>query len=127
MSKEFVLRSDASEKGMGAVLLQEKEGNLFPIAYASKKFNKAQCAYSVTEKECLAIVWAIQKFQTFLYGNEFTIQTDHQPLSCIKKSKIANGRLLRWALILQPYRYRIEVIRGKHNIGADYMSRSEES
>ncbi|KAJ8020220.1 hypothetical protein HOLleu_39750 [Holothuria leucospilota] len=125
VSKEFVLRSDASTTAMGAVLLQETAGELFPVAYASKKFNKAQCAYSVTEKECLAIIWAVQKFQTYLYGKEFVIQTDHQPLSCIKRAKVANGRLLRWALMLQPYRYRIEIIKGSENIGADYLSRSE--
>lgn len=123
LESEFILRSDASEEGIGAVLLQEEDGELFPVAYASKKLNKAQRAYSVIEKECLALVWAIQKFETYLYGREFVIQTDHQPLACIKRKNIANGRILRWALALQPFKYRIEVIKGKDNIGADYMSR----
>ena len=54
------------------------------------------------------------------------IETDHQPLACLKKSKVANGRIMRWALALQPYRYRIEVIKGSKNVGADYMSRATE-
>ena len=124
LEKTFILRSDASEIGIGAVLLQEYYGEVFPVAYASKKLTKCQRAYSVMEKECLAIIWAILRFQPFLYGREFVIQTDHQPLSCLKKSKVANGRIMRWALALQPYRYRLEVIKGSKNVGADYMSRS---
>ena len=123
LSKTFILRSDASEQGLGAVLLQEVNGEKFPIAYASKKLSKCQGRYSVMEKECLAIIWAVQRFEPFLYGREFIIETDHQPLACIKKSKVANGRIMRWALALQPYRYRLEVIKGSKNIGADYMSR----
>ncbi|KAJ8050799.1 hypothetical protein HOLleu_04137 [Holothuria leucospilota] len=124
LQKEFILRSDASEIGVGAVLLQEDEGEYFPVAFASKKLNKAQRAYSVIEKECFAIVWGVQKFETFLLGREFVIQTDHQPLACLKRKKIGNGRVLRWPLALQPFCYRLEVIKGKDNVGADYMSRT---
>lgn len=123
LTKPFILRSDASENGIGSVLLQEHMGEKFPVGYASKKLSKCQKAYSVMEKECLAIVWAIQRFEPYLYGREFVIETDHQPLSCLKKSKVANARIMRWALSLQPYRYRIEVIKGSKNVGADYMSR----
>ena len=123
LTKTFILRSDASDKGIGAVLLQEHAGEVFPVAYASKKLTNAQRAYSVMEKECLAIIWAIRRFEPFLYGREFVIQTDHQPLSCLKKSKIVNKRITRWALALQPYRFRIEVIKGSKNVGADYISR----
>ena len=123
LSKTFILRSDASEYGLGAVLLQERLGEKFPIAFASKKMSDCQRRYAVIEKECLAIVWAVAKFQAFLFGREFVIETDHQPLACLRKSKVSNGRIMRWALSLQPYRYRIEVIKGSENIGADYMSR----
>ena len=126
LEKVFILRSDASDSGIGAVLLQEYSGEKFPVAYASKKLTKAQKAYSVMEKECLAIIWAIQRFQPYLYGRDFVIETDHQPLVCLKKSKVTNGRIMRWALSLQPYRYRIEVIKGSKNVGADYMSRATE-
>ncbi|KAJ8022389.1 hypothetical protein HOLleu_37270 [Holothuria leucospilota] len=126
-SKQFILRTDASDEGIGAVLLQEFSGTKFPIAYASKKLSNCQKNYSTMEKECLAIVWAIQKFQTYLYGKEFIIETDHQPLACIRKSKVANGRIMRWALTLQPYRFRIQIIKGGDNVGADYLSRSARS
>ena len=61
--KEFILRTDASDYGIGAVLLQEHEDVKFPVAYASKKLLKREVNYSVIEKECLAIVWGFQKFQ----------------------------------------------------------------
>ena len=127
LNKNFTLRTDASDAGVGAVLLQEVAGEMFPVAYASKKLNKAQRRYSVIERECLAVVWGVLKFEPYLYGKEFVIETDHQPLTCIRKSKVANGRIMRWALALQPYRYRLKVIKGVDNVGADYLSRSTES
>ncbi|PIK43252.1 hypothetical protein BSL78_19890 [Apostichopus japonicus] len=126
LHREFTLRTDASDTGVGAILLQEFAGEKFPVAYASKKLNKSQMRYSVMERECLAVVWAVLKFEPYLYGKEFVIETDHQPLTCIRKSKVANGRIMRWALALQPYRYRIQVIKGADNVGADYLSRSTE-
>ena len=84
-------------------------------------------AYSVMEKEYLAIVWAVLRFQPFLFGREFVIETNHQPLTCLKKSKVVNSRIMRWALALQPYRFRLEIIKGSKNVGADYMSRSTQS
>ena len=109
-------RTDASDEGIGAVLLQEFSGTNFPVAYASKKLNSCQKKYSTIEKECLAIIWAVQKFQTYLYGTKFIIETDHQPLACIRKSNVANGRIMRWALALQPYRFRIQIIKGSENV-----------
>ena len=74
------------------------------------------------EKECLALVWAMQKFHRYLYGTAFTVETDHQPLSYLNKAKLTNSRLMRWALALQPYRFHIVAIRGSENVGADYLS-----
>jgi len=123
LSKTFVLRTDASDTGLGAVLLQEQEGVKLPIAYASRKLLPREQNYSVIEKECLALVWGIGKFHTYLFGREFTLQTDHQPLLYLNKAKVANARLMRWALALQPYSFRIEAIRGSENVGADFLSR----
>ena len=78
------------------------------------------------ERECLAVIWAVQKFEPYLYGREFILETDHQPLRCIQKSNVVNHRIMRWALALQPYRYRVVSIKGSDNVGADYMSRSLE-
>ena len=121
--KEFVLRTDASDRGLGAVLLQEHEGKLHPVAYQSKKLLGAESRYAIVEKECLGTVWGIQKFERFLYGKHFTLETDHQPLKCLQKTP-TNPRLIRWALQLQPYRFTIRVIPGKDNLGADYLSRA---
>ncbi|XP_060070207.1 uncharacterized protein LOC132550192 [Ylistrum balloti] len=123
LHKQFILRTDASDSGLGAILLQMEEDQKMPIAYASRKLLARERAYAVVEKECLAIVWAVQKFEQYLYGKEFVLETDHQPLVYLQRAKIANGRLMRWALLLQPYRFRISAIKGKDNIGADYCSR----
>ena len=120
MTKPFVLRTDASDVGVGAVLMQEHGGELFPVAYASKKLSKRERAYSTMERECLALVWAVQKFQLYLYGRAFDLQTDHQPLVYLNRAKLTNARIMRWALFLQSYSIRIEAIKGSVNVGADY-------
>ena len=74
----FVLQTDASDVGVGAVLLQEFEGEgRLPIAYASKKLLPREKKYSTIEKECLGIIWGIEKFRKYLYGVEFLLETDH--------------------------------------------------
>ena len=92
--KNFVVRTDASETGIGAVLLQDYEGHKFPVYYASKKLLVREKSYSVIEKECLAVIWAVQKFQSYLYGKPFTLETDHEPLVYLNKAKCANSRLM---------------------------------
>ena len=123
MTKPFLLRTDASDAGIGAVLLQQHEGKLFPVAYASKKLLPRERNYSIMEKECLAVVWAVKRFNVYLYGAPFVLQTDHQPLAYLNRAKFTNGRITRWALFLQPYSITIEAIKGSQNVGADYMSR----
>ena len=108
---------------MGAVLLQETEGILKPVSYGSKKFSETEKRYSTIERECYAIVWAIQKFKEYLLGKEFVLQTDHLPLSYLKKMRNSNDRLMRWALSLQPFSFNVEYIKGSENIGADMLSR----
>ena len=119
----FILRVDASDTGVGSVLLQEHGEEKFPVAYASRKLLPREQKYSVIEKECLAIVWAISKFHRYLFGKEFILETDHQPLVYLNKAKLSNSRIMRWSLTLQPYRMRIRAIPGRDNVGADYLSR----
>lgn len=126
LGKEYVLRTDASGEGLGAVLLQEENDQLFPVAYASRKLLDREKRYSTIERECLAIVWAVDKFSRYLYGRAFSLETDHQPLLYLNKQKVSNSRLMRWALLLQPYRIRIKAIRGIDNLGADFLSRVPE-
>ncbi|XP_037521061.1 uncharacterized protein LOC119397715 [Rhipicephalus sanguineus] len=124
--RQFVLRTDASDRGIGAVLLQEHDHVLHPVAYASRKLLPREVAYSTVEKEALALVWGIEKFQVFLYGRRFLVQTDHEPLKFIQGAKSSNGRVLRWSLKLQQYSFRVQHIKGSENVGADYMSRIDD-
>ena len=123
LSKDFVLRTDASATGMGGVLLQEKDGLLHPVTYVSKKFSDTQLRYSTIERECLAIVWAMSKLSRFLTGRQFVLQTDHRPLTFLKESKTKNNRLLRWALAIQEFQFTVKHIEGTKNVLADLLSR----
>ena len=123
-SKDFILRTDASNFGIGAVLMQEYEAKLHPVAFASKKLTSAERKYSTLEKECLAIVWGMNKFRLFLAGKAFVLQTDHQPLVYLNKTKYQNDRVMRWALAIQEYDFRVQDIAGKDNLMADYLSRA---
>jgi hypothetical protein len=124
LSKSFTLRTDASDVGLGAVLLQESGEGLKPVSYASRKLSSAESRYATIEKECLAVVWAVRKFEQFLYGQSFILETDHQPLAFLKQGRLTSNRLARWALILQEFDIRVKVIPGKENLGADFLSRS---
>ena len=124
--KTYFLQTDASDSGIGAVLMQEHDGKLFPVCYGSKKLSSAERNYSTIEKECLAIVWGFKRFHLYLYGVPFMLQTDHEPLKYMNSAKFANGRLIRWAMFLQSYNFRVEAIKGSENVGADYLSRVEE-
>ena len=93
--KEFLLRTDASEAGIGAVLLQEQGDYKLPFGYASKKLLDREKRYCVIGKVCYAIVWGVQKFKGYLYGREFVLKTDHRPLVYLNTAKVANARLMR--------------------------------
>ena len=122
--KTFILQTDSADTGVGSALMQEdKDGMKHPIAFASRKLLPRESRYSTIEKECLAIVWAITKFQDYLYGKEFVLETDHQPLQYLGNARFQNGRLMRWALALQPYRFVVRAIHGRENVVADFLSR----
>ena len=121
--KQFILRCDASQTGLGAVLLQEHGGMNMPVMYISRKLKEAETRYSTIERECLALVWATKRLHAYLYGKEFILETDHQPLMFLNKSRINNDRITRWALTMQMYQYRVQVIKGRDNNTADYLSR----
>lgn len=124
VKKQFFLRTDASDVGIGAVLLQDHAGKLCPVSYASRKLTDRERKYSTIERECLAIVWAVRKFLLYLYGVEFVLQTDHQLLVYLNRAKLLNDRVMRWAMFLQNYLIKIQAIKGADNVGADYLSRS---
>ena len=123
LTKDFTLRTDASDRGLGAVLMQQYEDKLYPVAYASKKLNEAERRYSTMEKEGLAIVWAVRKFRMYLDGRAFMLETDHAPLVQMNRCRYANNRISRWCMFLQSFDIRIRGIKGADNHFADYLSR----
>lgn len=76
-----------------------------------------------TPKGCLGLIWGFEKFRKYLYGVEFLLETDHKPLFYMQPAKVLNPRIMSWAIKLQPYRLKIVTIRGRDNLGADYLSR----
>ncbi|GFO25735.1 Zinc finger protein [Plakobranchus ocellatus] len=125
VNKKFVLRTDASDRGLGAAFMQENKGTLFPVAYASKKWTDRERKYSVTERKALAIVWGMKKFSLYLYGTLFTLQTDHGALQFLNAAKFDSPRIMRSALALQIYNFDVQYIKVSENVGADHLSRIE--
>ena len=121
--RPFILRTDASEEGVGAVLLQDFDGAPYPVAYHSRRLSQAERNYSVVERELLAVVEGVHKFYYNLCGGRFLLETDHMPLAQVKHTKTTNARLMRWALYLQQFDFSIKYIRGDANVGADLLSR----
>ena len=124
--KCFKLAVDASDVGIGAVLLREDNNGIdHPVCYFSKKFNKHQKNYSTIEKECLALILAIQQFEVYLTSSTspIVVFSDHNPLSFLHKLKNKNQRLLRWSLLLQEFNLDIRHIKGKDNIIPYALSR----
>ncbi|KAL7725192.1 hypothetical protein ACLKA6_017348 [Drosophila palustris] len=118
-SEKFVLQTDASDCGLGAVLTQLHQGAERVIAYVSRRLVKAEA----TEKECLAIVWAIRKLRCYLEGYRFDVVTDHLALKWLNSIDNPTGRIARWALELKQYQFDIHYRRGKQNVVADALSR----
>ena len=126
VSKPFILHVDASDCGVGAVLLQRKDvGIIHPVCYFSHKFKSYQKSYATVEKEALGIVLALEKFKVYLTSSAHPIEvfTDHNPLTFLESVKFKNVRVLRWALALQPYNLKILHIKGRDNVIADALSR----
>lgn len=124
-SKEFQVQSDASDKAIGAVLTQIQNECEVVIAYMSQKLSPTQEKYSVTEKECLALILAIEKWRGYLEGApHFTAITDHASLQWLQNLKDPAGRLARWALRLQPYKFTLIHRKGSLNVVPDFLSRA---
>jgi hypothetical protein len=114
---------DASDYAIGAVLGQRKDKKPYFIYYASRTLNYAQMNYTTTEKELLAIVFALDKFRAYLIGSPIVIFTDHAALKYLFTKKDAKARLIRWILLLQEFSLTIKDKKGVENVVADHLSR----
>ncbi len=103
----FLLQTDASDRGLGAVLAQVVGGEERPVLYLSRKLSKRETRYSTVEKECLAIRWAVLTLRYYLLGREFTLCSDHAPLQWLHRMKDTNARITRWYLALQPFKFKV--------------------
>ncbi len=125
--KQFILYTDASGTGLGAVLSQkDEEKRERVIAYASRSLNKAERNYGITDKECLAVIWAIKHFEQYLGLLPFQVITDHSALKYLQTAKIPSGRRARWIMYLQQFEFEITHRPGKENKNADALSRTPE-
>ena len=118
----FQLLTDASGIGVGAVL--EQNGHV--IAYASRVLSTAERNYSVIQRECLAMMYALKQFRHYLLGRHFTLLTDHAPLQWLSAQKM-EGMLARWALAMQEFTFTTQYQKGKDNRNADSLSRQPQS
>jgi len=134
LNGEFVIQTDASKEGIGAVLMQEDAKFLLenpkakhalrPINFISRITQNAEKNYSTTELECLAIVYAVRKFRPYIEYSKFKIYTDHLALKWLMEMENPTGRLARWVMILQGFNFEIGYRPGKTNVVADALSRS---
>ncbi|KAK8619596.1 hypothetical protein V6N13_135878 [Hibiscus sabdariffa] len=121
----FELMCDASDYAVGAVLGQRKGKIFHPTYYASKTLNEAQVNYTTTEKELLAVIFAFDKFRSYLLGTKVTVFTDHSAIKYLLSKKDAKPRLIRWILLLQEFDVEIIDKKGTENQVADHLSRLE--
>ena len=119
----FIIQVDASNQGIGAVLMQDHGPGEKPIAFMSQKLNKQQRNWNATEKECFAIVSSIRKWDHYIAGREFIVRTDHHALCWLNRKYNSNPKLNRWRMALQDYLFRIEHVKGTKNCVPDCLSR----
>ncbi|EZG42848.1 Gag-pol polyprotein [Gregarina niphandrodes] len=110
-SGEYVIETDASELGVGAVLKQVQEGTEVPIEFASKKFNPTESRWDTRERELFAVKWAVEKWRDYVGLAHFTVRTDHNNLRYL--TSVDKGKVFRWALALSNYDFTIEFISGE--------------
>ena len=124
-TKPFILHTDASGTGVGAVLAQKEGKQEHVIAYASRTLNPAEKNYAITELECLAIVWAVKYFRHYLYSSKFSIVTDHTALKWLlnSTSESMNKRLERWKITLSEYDFEIIYRKGRLHLNTDAFLR----
>ena len=121
-SLPFELMCDASDYAIGAVLGQRKNKQPHVVCYASRTLNDAQLNYSTIEKELLAVVFALDKFRSYLLGTKVIVYSDHAALKYLLTKKEAKLLLIHWMLLLQEFDIEIRDKKGSENVVADHLS-----
>ena len=114
---------DANDLAIGAVLGQREDGKPYVVYYVSKTLNEAQRYYTTTEKELLAVVYALDKFRAYFVGSDIIIFIDHSALKYLLTKKDAKARLTRWVLLVQEFNLQIKDKKGVENVVAYHLSR----
>ncbi|CAM8957409.1 unnamed protein product [Rhodiola kirilowii] len=122
-TQPFEIMCDASDYAVGAVLGQRKEKKPVVIHYASRTLDAAQRNYSTTEKELLAVIFALEKFRSYLLGSKIVVFSDHAAIRYLMTKKESKPRLIRWILLLQEFDVEIKDKKGIQNTVADHLSR----
>ncbi|KAK7909418.1 hypothetical protein WMY93_014102 [Mugilogobius chulae] len=122
--RPYILHTDASTTGLGAALYQQQDGELRVIAYASRGLSASESRYPAHKLEFLALKWSVtEKFQDYLYGAEFTVVTDNNPLTYILTSAKLDATSHRWLAALSTFSFKLQYRAGRHNMDADALSR----
>ena len=122
-NQSFVLHTDASDIGLGAILTQVVNGQERILEYASRILTPQERNYSVTERECLAVIWALKKFRPYVEGYKIKVVTDHSSLRWLCNLRDPTGRLARWALNIQSQEIEFEHRKGSKHEAPDALSR----
>lgn len=127
LKRKFLVYTDASGFAIGGILAQLDDfGQEYVTMYVSRNLKGAERQYGITEKECLAVLWAIRQFHCYLFGVQFTVITDHSALVWLKQIRNTSDRLARWAIYLQTYNFDIIHRKGINHSNVDALSRPVE-
>jgi hypothetical protein len=125
-SKEFHVHVDASYIALGEILAQPRGGDIdHPLSFSIRKLSTSEINYTTTEREGLAMVYALQKFRQYLLGGHFKMFTDHFALKYLVNKLVLGGRICKWLLLFQEYDFEIIVKLVRMNKGPDHLSRLE--
>ncbi len=122
-NSSFLVQTDASDTGVGAVLSQMQDGEEHPVVYISRKLSTTEQRYAAVEKEALAVKWAVLELKYYLLGRKFTLITDHAPLQWMARAKDTNACVTQWFLALQDFHFDVRHRAGTANANANGLSR----